>query len=182
MYTIWKNIRQRCNNPRHKQYTDYGGRGIKICDEWSDFLNFYSWSMANGYKDDLSIDRIDNDKGYSPDNCRWTDKFGQARNKRNLVMIRYQGKKKCIAEWAEVFGLPYEVLRLRIKDGWDLEKAFTTPSGNQNLFTYQGKTMAIAAWERELGMKEHTLWARLKRGWSFERAVTTPVRKIKHSQ
>ena len=96
-------------------------------------------------------------------------------------MINYQGKTKCIAEWAEEFGLPYEVLRLRIKDGWDLEKAFTTPSGNQNYFTYQGKSMLIAQWERELGMRPHTLAARLKRGWTFEQAVTTPVRKLKHS-
>jgi DNA-directed RNA polymerase subunit RPC12/RpoP len=83
LYGIWRNIKNRTLNPKHKQYNDYGGRGITICDEWkNDFMSFYAWAMTNGYSDELSIDRIDNDGGYSPENCRWTTSIIQNRNKR----------------------------------------------------------------------------------------------------
>lgn len=82
---IFNGMKQRCNNPNHDSYKYYGGRGIKVCDEWLDkdgLLKFYEWSVANGYKEDLSIDRIDNYKGYSPQNCRWVTSLEQAHNKR----------------------------------------------------------------------------------------------------
>ena len=85
LYKIWKEIKRRTLNPKHKQYNDYGGRGIIICDEWkNDFMSFYNWAMSNGYEENkgLSIDRIDNDRGYSPENCRWTTKTIQCRNQR----------------------------------------------------------------------------------------------------
>ena len=82
VYIIWGNIKARVLNPKHKNYKDYGGRGITICDEWLDVQNFYNWAMSNGYSDELSLDRIDNDEGYFPENCRWTTKSIQARNTR----------------------------------------------------------------------------------------------------
>jgi hypothetical protein len=79
-------MKQRCHNPKNSRYQDYGGRGITVCDEWlNSFTSFYDWSIANGYRDDLSIDRIDNDKGYSPDNCRWATVLEQNRNKRRTL-------------------------------------------------------------------------------------------------
>ena len=87
LYTIWAMIKQRCSNPNHKNYKDYGGRGITICEEWSnDVQVFYDWSMKNGYEEGLTIDRIDNDKGYSPDNCRWTTMKVQRKNQRKRKM------------------------------------------------------------------------------------------------
>ena len=84
LYRIWANMKDRCLNSNAPGYLYYGGRGITICDEWkNDFLQFYDWAMANGYADDLSIDRIDNDKGYNPDNCRWATHSEQMRNRRH---------------------------------------------------------------------------------------------------
>ena len=83
LYKIWSNIKDRTLNPKHKAYQDYGGRGITICDEWkNDFIPFYDWAMSNGYSDELSIDRIDNDGNYCPENCRWTTRVIQGRNQR----------------------------------------------------------------------------------------------------
>ena len=82
LYKIWSDIKRRTLNPNFKQYNDYGGRGITICDEWLDVQNFYNWAISNGYSEGLSIDRIDNDGNYCPDNCRWTTRVIQARNTR----------------------------------------------------------------------------------------------------
>jgi hypothetical protein len=82
LYNIWSKLKGRVLNPKNKQYNDYGGRGITICDEWLDVQNFYDWAMANGYSDELTIDRIDNDEGYFPENCRWTTQTIQTRNQR----------------------------------------------------------------------------------------------------
>lgn len=82
LYDIWKGMRARCNNPNHKAYPQYGGRGIKICREWDDFASFREWALANGYREDLTIDRINNDEGYEPNNCRWASYVEQRHNQR----------------------------------------------------------------------------------------------------
>ena len=127
LYNIWANMRQRCNNTHNRQYADYGGRGITICDEWAEFETFYEWAMASSYNDSLSIDRIDNNGGYSPDNCRWASNATQSNNRRSCVNITYRGETKTLAQWAKALGMSDSALRTRLRKGWSLEKALTTP-------------------------------------------------------
>lgn len=126
LYLVWKGIKNRCYNSNTKRYRDYGGRGIAVCSEWKDdFQAFYDWSMSNGYKEGLSIDRIDNDKGYSPDNCRFVNYKIQGRNKRNNKNYTINGETHCLSEWCEILGLNYKRTWKRINTfHWSIEKAF----------------------------------------------------------
>lgn len=125
LYRIWKNMKQRCYNPNHNHYKDYGGRNILICDEWkNDFVAFRDWSMENGYADNLSIDRIDNDGNYTPNNCRWVDKKTQQRNRKNNVYVEFKGEKKTLSEVAELLGMDKGCLWHRYKAGDRGEKLF----------------------------------------------------------
>lgn len=124
LYRIWKNMKTRCYNKNYERYNDYGGRSIKICDEWlNDFQAFYDWAVNNDYKENLTIDRIDNNKGYSPDNCRWATRKQQTRNRRNTMQFAYKGETKSLAEWCEVLNLNYKTINNRIYSGLPIEKA-----------------------------------------------------------
>jgi hypothetical protein len=117
-------MRRRCNNPNQDAYKNYGARGIFVCSEWqSDFKVFHEWAMANGYQNSLTIERIDNEKGYSPDNCKWVTRKEQANNSRHNRLITYKGKTKTVAQWAEEKGINPKTLRKRLWNGWDVESA-----------------------------------------------------------
>ena len=105
LYRIWNAIKYRCENVNGQDYKDYGARGISVCQEWRhDFAAFRDWALANGYKDGLSIDRINNNKGYSPINCRWADAYTQANNKRNNRWLEAGGEKMTISQWSRKIG------------------------------------------------------------------------------
>lgn len=128
LHTIWANMIQRCLNVHNERYKDYGGRGITVCEEWRKFESFYLWANANGYKNGLTIDRINNDKGYSPDNCRWATVKEQNNNTRKCRYITYKGKAQTIKQWAEELNINYDTLISRInKLHWSIEKALSTP-------------------------------------------------------
>lgn len=121
-------MRARCNNPKSHAYKNYGGRGITVCNEWDEnFKSFYDWAMNNGYKPNLSIDRIDNDKGYCPDNCRWATRIEQSNNRRMCRHIIYNEVDHTIAEWSRILNVPYRNLRERINRGdmRDFERYFS---------------------------------------------------------
>lgn len=125
IYRTWTNMKVRCYNKKDERYRLYGGRGIYICDEWKkSFLSFYNWAISNGYKDTLTIDRINNNGNYEPTNCRFVLKEEQNRNKRNVKIITYKKESHCIAEWARILGIKEVTLRARIKKGWTVERAF----------------------------------------------------------
>lgn len=123
LYRIWMAMRARCNNQNVPCYKNYGGRGIKVCDEWNDFAVFRDWALANGYTNDLKIDRKDNDKGYSPNNCRWATQKEQMRNFGGNANYTYQGKTLCLAEWSEITGIGYNALKQRLSAGHSFEDA-----------------------------------------------------------
>lgn len=129
IYKIWRKMKERCFYKKSIRYSNYGGRGITICDEWlQDFMNFYNWSITNGYADNLTIDRIDTNKNYEPSNCRWITNKEQQRNTRQNHLITYKGKTHCISEWAEIYDINYYVLWARLfKLNWSAEKALTQP-------------------------------------------------------
>ena len=125
-------MRVRCSNPKARYYPLYGGRGIRVCPEWQHFEPFYDWAMANGYKDSLSIDRIDVNGNYCPENCRWATAKEQARNQRSNRLVLYNGKTQTIADWADELNINPITLRTRLSHGWSVEEALTTPV-NKNL-------------------------------------------------
>ena len=114
IYKIWKSMHYRCKDGNKEEYKHYAGRGIAVCAEWDDFDAFYKWAISNGYDDKLTIDRIDVNKGYSPENCRWVTQKIQTNNKRNNVRLEYQGKVKTMAQWSEELGISYKVLKDRV--------------------------------------------------------------------
>lgn len=127
LYRIWQHMRRRCTTPTNQNYARYGGRGITICAEWDDYESFRDWAKANGYKPNLTLDRIDNDGPYSPDNCRWADRRVQAQNRSTVRLVTYQGKEQTLPEWAEEYGLTANALRNRLRHGWSMKRALATP-------------------------------------------------------
>lgn len=121
---IYNGMKARCYNSNTPEYKNYGGRGIKMCDEWLDnYWNFENWAINNGYKNNLSIDRINNDENYEPNNCRWATRIQQQNNTRNNKFVIYKGERKTIAEWSRIIGVSSTCLSYRLKN-WDIEKAF----------------------------------------------------------
>lgn len=128
LYSIWCGMKARCTNPKNPEYGQYGGRGIKICSEWQQFENFAVWAFSNGYSDELSIDRINVNGNYSPQNCRWATSFEQQNNKQYNHKLTVYGITHTIAEWAQITGLKYDTIERRVNAyGWNDADAVLTP-------------------------------------------------------
>lgn len=128
-YHTWQHMKNRCYNKNADNYDRYGGRGIYVCDEWlKSAESFIKWAMETKPKEGkYTIDRIDNDGPYAPWNCRWATDFEQSRNKRNSLIIEYNGVKKCLIDWSKEFNINDETLRCRLNHGWPIERALTEP-------------------------------------------------------
>ena len=124
LYRIWANMKTRCENPNRKDYKRYGQRGVIVCEEWHDFPTFYEWAISNGYKDGLTLDRIDSNGNYEPSNCRWATAKEQCNNRTNNHTITYNGETKTIAQWAEERNINHDTLYSRInRMNWDIGRA-----------------------------------------------------------
>ena len=126
-------MKDRCYNLCNGRQAEYGGRGIKVCDEWKNSVaNFVEWSLANGYRDGLTIDRIDVNGNYEPSNCRWATPKEQANNTRKNVFITYKGETHTVSEWSEIKGIKRSTLQARLRKWDDLEKVFEAPIQGEN--------------------------------------------------
>ncbi len=182
IYKIFKQMHVRCEKEYSAAYKNYGGRGIKVCDEWSGengFQNFVKWAFENGYEDTLSIDRIDNNGNYSPENCRWANSYVQSNNTRKNVNITWNGETHSLSVWGRIKpnGLAYDTLRSRLRDGWSIERAFTEPQHTHKkdtegtLITIDGETHNVTYWCNISGIQKSTYYRRIKRGISPEQAI-----------
>ena len=130
LYKKWCGMKRRCNTPSDSAYARYGGKGIKVCQEWNDsYMAFYEWAMETGYKPGLTIDRIDNAKGYSPDNCRWATIAQQNRNYSRNHLITYNGRTQCVADWAIELGINGTTILFRLKSGKPIERVLDKRDG-----------------------------------------------------
>lgn len=128
LHKKWRSMLRRCHDKTDK---NYGAKGICVCDEWLDYRNFKEWAENSGYIDGLTIDRVDNNKGYCPENCRWADRKTQNNNTSRNHMITFNGETKTMAQWAETTGISYDAIKSRLnKHGWSVDRALTTPVAN----------------------------------------------------
>lgn len=133
LHSVWRNMKTRCYNPKSKYFARYGGRGIIVCDEWrQSFSAFREWALSHGYADNLTIDRINNNEGYRPDNCQWVTQKKQLRNFSRNRLITYKGQTKPVTEWAEEKQISVKALYYRVEKGWTAEEALETPVKKQN--------------------------------------------------
>ena len=123
IYNIWAAMKRRCVDSKTQAFKWYGAKGIGFCKEWEQFEPFFIWAKENGYSDNLSLDRIDSNGNYCPDNCRWTTFKQQARNRANNTVVEYNNEKHCLSEWAEKFNINYSTFLTRLRKGYPFEKA-----------------------------------------------------------
>lgn len=168
---IYHGIKKRCYNTNSPRYKDYGGRGIVMCDEWADpkdgYDNFADWALSHGYDDDLTIERIDVNRDYCPENCKWITRAEQRENRRDTIWVDYRGEHIQLYKLCERLGLSYDMMNNRVvKLKWPIEKAIETPSMMADPLTQKA---------REHGLNPGTVHDRIfKLGWSEERALSTP--------
>lgn len=184
LYRTWSNIKTRCYNVNDPHYKNWGGRGITMCDVWKDdFLTFHNWAISNGWEPGLTIERIDNDKGYEPLNCKWITHAEQAKNKQTTHWITFNGKTQSLHDWSIEIGIDEGILERRINYlNWSIERAITEPKVEHSyMVEYQGEVRSLVEWSEILGMSRDILYQRLKvLNWSVDKAFTTPIRRIRN--
>ena len=176
LFHVWYQMIQRCTNPKHKNYKQYGARGIDVCPRWQEsFKNFIAdmGEESNG----LTLDRIDNDKGYSVENCRWASRYEQGRNTRSCRWIEFKGERLTLSEWSRRLGLNMVSLSERI-DKHGVEKALTMKKRQAKKITAFGESLTFLEWEGRTGIKARTIEKRLVRlGVTPEEALMLNIRK-----
>lgn len=170
LYRTWINMVSRCSNKNDQSYRLYGGRGIKVCEDWrTSFKRFHKWAIQNGYNAKLTLDRINVDGNYEPSNCRWADWVTQSNNKRNNVYIEYKRKKKSLKNWSRELNISYNILHNRYKKGIrDPKKLFNKVKNKYHrapiLITINEITDSISGWSRRTGISKDTIKKRYDKG------------------
>lgn len=133
LYNIWRDMKSRCLNPNNKRHKFYFDKGITVCDEWkNDFMNFYNWAINNGYRDNLTIDRINNNGNYEPKNCRWATITEQNNNQSNNIRIKYNESEYTLSELSKIYNIKRATLYDRIKRGWTIDEALNRKVAKRN--------------------------------------------------
>lgn len=183
----WCRMLSRCEDEDYRQWQDYGGRGIYVCDEWHDFHKFYEWCMENDIEKKLQIDRINNDGPYSPENCRIVSRAKNNRNRSNTLMLTAFGETKSTGEWLEDVRctVDYRALYSRVSRGWSHEDAIARPSGvriarphNEKVFEAFGETKTLRQWSNDdrCIVRYNTLFDRVHHmKWDVEKALVRPT-------
>lgn len=161
---------KRCYTPASLPYPKYGARGVRVCVRWRLSVPTLYLDLSN-CPPNLTLDRLDNLRGYGPDNCRWATNAEQARNTSKNRFVEWNGERLCITDWATKLGVKRGTLRSRLEAGWSVERAFTEPLHRPSGITWCGKTQSIAAWTREVGLPKGLLACRLRAGWSVGKAL-----------
>lgn len=184
MYRIWCTMKQRCKNPKAKGYENYGGRGIAFCAEWEQFEPFCMWAISHGYSDSLTLERIDVNGNYCPENCTWIPLSEQLKNTRQNYVnktLTVNGVTKSFAEWAAGVGITPRRLYWRIHRGMLLEEAVTKPKNQRGkLITVNGETHNITEWAKINGVERKVYSDRKKHGMTDEQAIALPKRQGVH--
>lgn len=168
-YETWRHMKDRCLNNKTGCYLDYGGRGIKIDEKWLKFENFLS-DMGNRPKG-KTLDRIDNNKGYYKENCRWATYEQQANNRRNTRFLIYNGKRQSVKQWADELGIKYSSLRGRLDGGQSLERALNPAKQNERFLEYGGERLTIMQWAKKLNINPKTIRTRLSRKYPMDKIL-----------
>lgn len=144
LWRIWSGMKSRCNYSKHIEYYNYGGRGITYCSEWNEYKVFKEWALNNGYQDNLTLERIDCNGNYSPENCKWITMKEQQNNRRNTVYLTIDGEKHSLSEWSDITGISPETLRWRLRHNWK-ESEMLMPSNlnNKNIRKQRSTNMGI---------------------------------------
>lgn len=143
LYATWTTMRSRCSDRKRKSYLDYGARGIQVCAEWDSYDAFRAWAISNGYRKNLTIDRIDVNGNYEPSNCQWIPRANQSWNTRRSIFLTLDGVTKTLSQWAGELGIRSALLRQRRADGWTDEQVLTTPVG--------GAARNASWWKAQIG-------------------------------
>lgn len=176
-YLAWLNMRSRCNNPNDREYPRYGARGITVAPEWEhSFEKFYA-DMGDKPGPEFSLERIENNDGYRPGNCRWATDIEQARNRSNNRRVEHNGVMKTLAQLRDESNIDDRLIWQRLENGWTVDQAIQPPA-DQKRYIFQGESLTLDEWAARLNVSYITLYMRIEgRGWSLERALTQPFRK-----
>ena len=165
-YNSWKSMNKRCYSKSNQAYARYGGRGITVCDEWKNSFEAFYRDMGSRPSSEHTLDRKDNSKGYSKENCRWATKKEQANNRRNSIFCEHNGERRTIPEWCLVLGLNYHLIRRRIRAGWSFEKAIA-PICSINV-AFEGVEKPLHAWCELLDLNYQATYFRIIQGDTLE--------------
>lgn len=177
-WLAWRNLKDRCYNPRNKLFARYGGRGIKVCDAWRQSFEAFLADVGHAPSPKHMIGRVNNDGHYEPGNVRWETRMEQMRNKSDNHIIEFNGRREHLSEWSRITGIEHSTILYRLRAGWAVEKTLTTPVGieRSRYLEFRGRRMRLSEWSKETGIPRLTIKRRIDDfGWPIARALSEPI-------